>query len=702
METDKKYSEILNRAKSINEIFITLINMRRLNIQISYYIKQLLNYIKDGALRNELLQMEVLNKRSIEKRYKIRFLTEIEQLEIVNKGSIFGVYIENPSRYMKALIAKDYNKQILYSDKSLICEAKEIRAKEIRAKELKGEKIEEKKIKAYIKEPWIINYSEEIDENLLNKIILMDSSIIKFIRQPSENIKRLSVKQNGLNIKFLNEPSVEIQLIAVKQNGCSIQYINNPSIKVQLEAVKRDSMAIKYIQKPTIEVLMESVKNDPFSIQYIYDIPLEIQLQAVKLDGDSIKYIENFFIEVAIEAVRTSENAIRYIKKPSLEIQIESVKNHPESIKLIRKPYKKVVKLYNKIKNSREKYPLEKDINNVVKEEKYKFSPVYESDFENLNSETYNSYILDWRDDLSKHINYLCKKIKAIEFDIATGFAMKSGFKLINESIKYILNNKGTIKLIIGSLQNYNEIINRTTGKVLGMDSATAEFINELIDKGVIVKTFVECFYHGKFYLLKGENCYCVIVGSSNLSMSGLKKNRELDILYIFHKENEKVKEFLEFFGPFWDECSKIDKLKLEYFNVTENEIHINDNLMINKIEKNYIKNKIKILTDEEIKRRLKIWLSKNPDNIYSNLGVLNLKDYILFEFKENNLLVLESFDAGNSYYYFYNYDINSLLTEIQSLTRTEIFNLSGMPKRGYHIKNNYRLGFDINNLFIK
>lgn len=47
------------------------------------------------------------------------------------------------------------------------------------------------------------------------------------------------------------------------------------------------------------------------------------------------------------------------------------------------------------------------------------------------------------------------------------------------------------------------------------------------------------------------------------------------------------------------------------------------------------------------------MWIQRNPTNIYRDLGVVSLEDYILFEYKDYDLWVLESFEAGNAYYYF-------------------------------------------------
>lgn len=515
--------ERIRNAKSINEIFVTLIDMRKHDTDIKLLVQRILNYIKNGSLRNELNILPFLRKVKIEERYNIRFLSESEQIKMITKKSIFMVYIENPSEYIKLQILNTYN--IGFIDFSDITKFSE-----------------EEMIQILSKDPVLIKYCKNVTDQLIGKVIRKNPYIIKYIENPSDMIKKIinevvgkeNLPQNGFYIQYIKSPSSEMQLIAVKQNGCSIQYINNPSVEIQMEAVKNDSMAIKYIKNPTIEVLIESVKKDPFSIQYLNEIPFKVQLYAVKIDGNSIKYIKNCSLKVAMEAVRNSETAISYIKEPPLAVQLESIRSNPNSIKYIKNPHKEALKLYDNIKSIEEKSKLYNKNVNLVKQKQNYFKPDYEDIFKNIDSKFFYTYIINWKDDLSNHINYLCKKINAIEFKIATGFVMKSGLELISGSINHVLNNNGSVNLIIGSLQKYNEILHNGTGKVIGMDSVTAEFINDLIDKGVIVKTFTEHFYHGKFYMLKGDILSCIIIGSSNLSASGFNGNRELNILYIF------------------------------------------------------------------------------------------------------------------------------------------------------------------------
>ena len=233
------------------------------------------------------------------------------------------------------------------------------------------------------------------------------------------------------------------------------------------------------------------------------------------------------------------------------------------------------------------------------------------------------------------------------------------------------------------------------------MDINTADYINSLLLRNVTLKAFSERFYHGKLYILEGKNINCVLTGSSNISSSGFKANRELNVLFILDKLTQKSREFLNIFDTLWDECVKINILDRSRFNPLE--VEINDlYLGLNPLKDSYVREKLLELTDEEVIKRFSIWLNKKPSNIYSDLGVASLENYILFEYQEYNLIVFESFIPGNAYYYFFNQNINALIKLLKQASKTEVFNFSEMQKRGYHIKNSSNLEISINNLFIK
>ena len=83
------------------------------------------------------------------------------------------------------------------------------------------------------------------------------------------------------------------------------------------------------------------------------------------------------------------------------------------------------------------------------------------------------------------------------------------------------------------------------------------------------------------------------------------------------------------------------------------------------------------------------------PSNIYEDIIVAN-KDYIAIEYIDKSMIVLESFLPGNSYFVFYDIDISERLNIIKNKTKTEIFKLSNMEKRGYHVREALTLELNI------
>ncbi len=641
-------------------------------------------------------------------------LTEEVQLSVVKQNGFLIQYIQNPSiavqlealkqdfnvievigdptEEMKLAAVKHNGSLIQYIQNPSIAMQIEALRQDVKAIKFISNPSEELQLFVVKQNCLLIQYIENPSNTVQFEALKQDYNCIKFINSVSETCQDFIVRRNGLNIQYITRPSVDIQMIAVEQNGCAIQYIEYPSIPVQLKAVETDSMAIRYIRNPSEQVMLESVKNDPMSIQYMDELPMVIQIEAVKSEGEAIKFIQNSKIEVQLEAVRNSGYAILYIADPLLEVQLESIKYFPESIIFIKDPQKESLDLYTKLK------PMPQPAVITVSEGEA-LKSYYESILENTSDNPDKSYIINWKDDLSKHINCICETIAIKYLNIAIGFAFKSGLDLIKDSFNAVVKNKGVVRAIVGSLQKYDE---DNKVNILGMDANTAIYINKLLINGVMLRTFQENFYHGKYYWLEGESFTCVIIGSSNISSSGFKANRELNMLYVFDKSSSKYEEFKGWFDSFWNECISINRLDPQCFSNFETEYNPISSLKITKIEENYLKRKLLSLSDEEVKLRFNIWLSKNPNNIYTDLGINSLQNYLLFEYKDFNLMIFESFDPGNGYYYFYNQEMHSLISLLQQATKSEIFSLSQMHKRGYHIKNSTNLEMAITNLFIK
>lgn len=534
----------------------------------------------------------------------------------------------------------------------------------------------------------IINPSDEAQIVAIEK----DWRAIRFIKNPSLKAMKKAVNINGLSIQYIKNPPVEIQSLAVENNSDSIRFINNPSEVIELKAISKKPDSIQFIRSPRRRVILEAIKKDAFVIRFFGNLPLDLQLEAVKCSGEAIKFIKEPSEEVQLEAVKSSDNSIQFIKDPSPKVQVESVRFYPDSINFINNPCKEALVEYDNQRKIKQDY-----------NEKEKLEEKYDELLNNKIENKYYSGIVSEDYPINKLINYLCREIGVKNIYIASGFVFKSGLELIEPSFDIALDNEGEVKIIIGSLQKYRNLVLNNVTKINGMDKDTAVYINNLINnKGLRMSTYEKRFFHGKFYLLNGEKKSCLIIGSSNLSNSGFNLNRELNIIKIIENDSDFIDEYFNWFNLLWDDCYEVKELDSNYFYDYEVE---NDAIGYSKIIKrdsSYIESELKELSDEEVKKRLRMWLSKEPDNIYSDLNIESLKDYILFEYKDFNLIILESFEHGNSYYHFNNYEVDSLLEEIRTLSKTEIFNLSEMNKRGYHISNHENLEIAINSLFVK
>lgn len=576
----------------------------------------------------------------------------------------------------------------------------------------------EVQLEAINQNPNAIKYIHNPSKEIQIEAVQGRWELIKHITEPTNEAQNIAVEKNWRALEFIKNPSMEMVEKAITKNGVAIQYINNPDEDLLLEAIEKDAFIIEHLSNIPVALQIEAVRNSGLVIQFINSPSEVVQLEAVKRTPAAIQFIRNPSISVQLEAVRNSEYSIQFIKNPTETVQIESVRANPGSIVYINNPSKNVLdefNKHNKLEEDKESAEQSKGINEEksnsmfmlrVKDTDYThlIKRKYDKIFADIMMDEYYLKIIDKYEPIDEIINYICDTIHVRDIYIASGYVYKSGLELIKPSLEISKKNNGEIKIIIGSLQKYRNAVSYNTSMLYGMDKDTAQYINDLTQEYRIkISTFEEKFYHGKYYLLKGKDKTCLILGSSNVSSSGFKLNRELNILQVFNNDSLKSDKFLEWFNSFWFECYEILELEPKYF--CNREIEENSLVELNKIErrdKDYLVSRIHELTDEEIKSRFKMWLKKEPDNIYTDLNIESLKEYILIEYKDYNLIILESFESGNGYYYFNYYDVESLIQQIKLLSKTEIFNLSTMNKRGYHLRDERNFKIAVNSLFVK
>ncbi|HCW54099.1 MAG TPA: hypothetical protein DG753_10245 [Clostridium sp.] len=503
-----------------------------------------------------------------------------------------------------------------------------------------SEKIKNQKDKKILKSRLVVN---DIDF-LVNKYnkerdIIKRLNILIFLRAMDVNVERLidNMKLDNLYDAIVRE-ELEVIVRGEKQKIEARINIDLMSVKEQCEMIKNEANLILYINRPAFIVQVEAVSKRDDLKKYIEDGTFENRLIEEYKRVANIEYTQYIYNE------RKKERYTNEFRSDDRGYELYD---------------DKIVEIY--------KY---KDIIDQVKSGKQNFKSV----------------IITGNEKLCEYINFLCKYTSANKVDMAMGYVFDSGLTLIEETFNYILRNKGVCNIVAGNLQNYNKS-NKKNKINLDITINTVNKLNKLISDGINVRTLNNRFYHGKTILLESENVNIVIVGSSNISASAYLANYEINTLLVFGKSNTEFYQYRKWFDNFWNECEKInfiDKELINFINLNNgNSGQVNDSEMMKIIDN---------IEDKFIKERFNYWLNKNPYMIHKNLGIKSLENYMAFEYTQYKLIVFDSYYLGNAYYYFYEYNLDELLKLLKNCSKTEIFNLSDMSKRGYHISNNDKL----------
>lgn len=506
-------------------------------------------------------------------------------------------------------------------------------------------------------------------------------------RELLQKIRNYKTAQNILNhIKKLTVPSLDMYQVIIHKTR------NFSEVVPYLNELKELNIAL---DERTCSTVVNKVENFSDAILFVYDMLDQNIKVRQKVYSNLIALTLN---ENQLEELLTllkNQDALSLLDE---EI-IKQLQDKKEEIKVQPKDRNKKgerLEEANKSLNNAEN-PILQKVSDETLRERY--------DFLNGNQTSESSFhIIDSNEPLQDHINFLANEIDVVNMYLATGFLYKSGLELISSTVEKVAKNTGQIEMVVGSLQKYNHISQSDTRKIHSMDKGTAKYLNEWIKiNSAVLKTIEKRFYHGKFYLFEGEEKSVVLIGSSNISSSGFMSNHELNLLYILDSESSLFRKFKGEFRIISKKSVVINNLEPNKFmEMTTEHDHFSNISSIKKLQSTQVREKIEALSEEQVKKRLKMWMQRSPTNVYSELGIISLKDYILFEYKEYDLLVLESFEAGNAYYYFKNIELEDLMKTIKPLSKTDIFDMSNMQKRGYHIKNESTLELAISSLFIK
>lgn len=309
--------------------------------------------------------------------------------------------------------------------------------------------------------------------------------------------------------------------------------------------------------------------------------------------------------------------------------------------------------------------------------------------------------ILSSQHDVSTQLKNACDKENIKKVTIACGYVFSSGLLKIKEILEIPLISMGVpVKLLVGSLQKYR-LCEEDKGRQLNsIDKKTAQELQKyLMYETFELFTCEKRFYHGKIFMIEGNERTTICIGSSNISHAAFNSNYELNIIFDIRNDSSSYLSFYKWIDQLFLNSTKINNIECELFGDTE--INYEENSTIKKLTISDMQCKIDKLSNEEIKYRLNIWMSNKPDLVLDELGIIYLPEYIAFIYYDIKLIVLESFQSSNAYYcIYYETSFEEELKKISSLTKTEIFKYSQMPKRGYHLSNKFSLESNIRYFF--
>ena len=452
----------------------------------------------------------------------------------------------------------------------------------------------------------------------------------------------------------------------------NVKYYNGGQLIPVINALgERKVAAIKINQK---DVLLSA----------IWEYNVSQNAETVTTSLKNIDEIARLSDEHWKRLLRNNGRLIRYIGTPNEEMQLIAVQQFPQAINYITDPFNSVVSYVHQHAPEREMELRPQVIDGLIEAKKQEVEQ-----YINKDGESNQAVFLLEQHCFDLYLRAILDAYKVRKFYIACGFVCASGIKMLRSEIDTLLADGMSVKILAGNLQDYF-----SDHPVTQMDLKTAQELNQLIRAGAEVRTITDCFYHGKMYGLVCDDITFVIAGSTNVSRNAFRYNNELDNLFVYDAlENQHTRHF----EMLWNKAVSIPALDETQFvpRIASNEGEQRHMLNIDSV-----RDRIKQIEDVDLRNRLVAWLKYIPSNIYDKIDVGG-NEYIAIEFSEKKMVVLESFYPGNSYFVFYNHPIDLLLGTIEGKSKTEVFKLSGMEKRGYHIREQLKLEIKIASYFV-
>ena len=613
-----------------------------------------------------------------------------------------------------------------------------------------------------LENPDSIQYMNNPPEEIIKIAIRQDVNVIKHIKNPSSEIiklaKEIAPKQMKNYYKAKNNRYIQVR-IGDKRDNNKLKLLSNEGV---IELLNNKGDWLQFIKNQTEEMVLAAITNKFESIQYVNNISLDVLKKLVELYPDDTKkyvineekklikssqssskcifdyVIRNLSIDEVSSLVNSNIKIVKHMDKVPCEIQMQIVKKSYSNLKYIKNIDVSIYKyLYNdsnfeisSIEDNEVKRKIQdcfnlikskiNETNNIQEYKEYNqnnFSPVvkkvrkisfdrniihelWDNMKHDLIDNDFSFRMIDSEVPINEYLILFAKKIAIKNINIASGFVYKSGLDKLKKIFDIVNINNGEINLIIGSLKDY---CNASAGnKLINIDLETVEELSGMIQRmNCKIYTLESKFFHGKYYFLKGEYYSCCMIGSSNLTTSGFFENYELNTLYLVKNNSPLYATLYNWFIKFRQECLCIESFDESCFINSQIQFDtVNSNKFFSVKSIDDVKNLIKSLSDEELKFRLNTWLEKKPSGIYTDLKLNYFKDYIVFEYKDINLIVLESLEFGNGFYWFEDMNVFELVLELKYKTRTEAYRESGMDKRGYHNYDRKTFKAKVDNLF--
>lgn len=214
--------------------------------------------------------------------------------------------------------------------------------------------------------------------------------------------------------------------------------------------------------------------------------------------------------------------------------------------------------------------------------------------------------------------------------NLGVAYASHNAFILLKEHFEHFLRNNGELRVLFDIERFITDKAVIEEFATIPGDSECKVFIRNRKEKPQIAGIF-----HPKVYLFSNENEYSAIVGSSNFTLGGLKRNIECNI-HIAGKKDEFFEELKKYFLWLWNLEYSIDILTQSHILEKYEKIHITAQKEENK--KNKILEKARSVLDNEI--NYAILSSKeliNPDFAYL-LGLISGNSQL--DTKNNNIVI--------------------------------------------------------------